>query len=459
MKILNKILLVVLVILVLFYLGICVFVAVKGKEIVAARIQEITQKKTTIGSVTLLPPINVKIDKLNIEGLVSADSVYVSPSILGFMQGKMIFNSLKLKRPHIYYELKPVIKEEVPVPAPDAAVDAALPKQNPPTPAVQPVQPVSQLPAPVAFKSIRIKNGIVDIVDYNVSKEGLKFAVTDIDLKIINLYLMPVSETAHFDLKANIPWKDGSSVGKILLNGWINLFKKEMQGDLRIKDIDGVYLYPYYSSWVNLEKARIGKAKLNFNSDIHGLNNEITATCHLELTEMERVPRPEGEDASRAEKITNVVLDIFKALNQGKIVLDFTVKTKMDSPEFGFSNIKMALQNKIAEGRKASGTITDNVIALPGKIIEGTVKEAGDVTKSVIGTTFGIGQEFKKAVEDSFRKESTPLPVETPALVQPAPAAEAKTEAPAQVQAQTQTQPTTETKVESTAVTSTEPSK
>ncbi len=421
MKILNKILLVVLVILVLIYLGICAFVAVKGKEIVVAKIQESTQKKATIGSVTLIPPINIKINKLNIEGLMSADSVYVSPSILGFMRGKLVFNLLKLKRPHISYELKPVKKEEPPIVSNTMvesalnAAEAVLIKENPPAKEPLPAAP-QQAIVPMIFKNIRVKNGNVDLIDYNVSNEGLKIAITEIDLKLTNLYLMPVSETAHFDLKANIPWKDGSSVGKILLNGWINLFKKDMQADLKIKDIDGVYLYPYYASWVNLEKARIGKAKLNFNSDIHGLNNDITATCHLELAEMERVQRQNGEDASRTEKITDVVLDIFRALNQGKIVLDFTIKTKMDQPQFGFSNIKMALENKIAEGRKANGTLTDNVIAFPGKVIEGTVKEAGDVTKSVIGSVFDIGQELKKSVEDSFRKES--VPTETPAQAQ-----------------------------------------
>ncbi len=410
MKILRKIVLVFLVILILIYLGTCAFVAVKGKEILAAKIQEAIQKKITIGSVILIPPLNLKISKIDIEGVLSADSVYVSPSIPWLLQGKIIFNSLRLNRPYVYYELRPVKKEEAPLS--DTAVKSALnasetvlTKQSLP---VSENQLTLQLPVPMIFKNIRIKGGKVDLVDYNVNKEGLKIAIADIDLSVTNLYLMPVSAVANFDLKANIPWKDGSDVGKISLNGWINLFKKDMQADLKISDIDGVYLYPYYTGWVNLEKARIGKAKLNFNSDIHGLNNEITSTCHLELAEMERVPRQEGEDASRAEKITNVVLDMFLALNQGKIVLDFTIKTKMDYPKFGFSNIKMALENKIAEGRKGSGTIAGNVITFPGKVIEGTVKEASDVTKSVIGSVFGIGQEFRKSVEDSFRKEAAP---------------------------------------------------
>ena len=68
-----------------------------------------------------------------------------------------------------------------------------------------------------------------------------------------------------------------------------------MQAALKIKDIDAIYLYPYYSMWVDLEKARIEKAKLNFSADINGLNNNVNVECHLELTDMVRKPLEPGQ--------------------------------------------------------------------------------------------------------------------------------------------------------------------
>jgi hypothetical protein len=181
-----------------------------------------------------------------------------------------------------------------------------------------------------------------------------------------------------------------------------------MQATINIQDIDGIYLGPYYSNWIDLEKARIEKANLNFTSNIQGLNNNITADCHLELTDIVRSPRPPEEPQEKAEKITNIVIDTLRALDQGKIVLDFTIKTKMDRPEFGLGNIKMAFEDRIAKvfGPSTSGIKPADILLLPLKIIEGSVKGATDISKAVIDGTFAVGNEFKKAVEDSFKTES-----------------------------------------------------
>ena len=113
-----------------------------------------------------------------------------------------------------------------------------------------------------------------------------------------------------------------------------------MLASLKIENIDAIAFYPYYSTWVDLEKARIEKAKLNFSSKIRGKDNDISAQCHLELTDIVRKVRPPEEAQQKAERLTDAVLDMFKAMNQGKVVLDFTLHTKMDHPQFGFENIK-----------------------------------------------------------------------------------------------------------------------
>jgi hypothetical protein len=183
-----------------------------------------------------------------------------------------------------------------------------------------------------------------------------------------------------------------------------------MQATFKIQDIDGVYLYPYYSNWMDTEKMRIEKANLNFNSNIHALNNNVTAECHLELTDIVRKPRPAEEVAERAEKMVSAALDIFKSLDQGKIVLDFTIRTKMDRPEFGFGNIKMALQHKIAQARSSVSTGPQDLLLFPVKLVEGVIKSAADVSKAMIDGTFAVGNELKKSVEQSFKKEPSKEP-------------------------------------------------
>jgi hypothetical protein len=255
--------------------------------------------------------------------------------------------------------------------------------------------------ANLAFKRINIENGKIDFIDHSVGANGIKITLKDVSFNLTNLYLPAHSVVTNFALKGRIPWQEGKAEGKIDAEGWVNLFKKDMAASLKISDIDGVYLYPYYSQWVDLEKARIEKAKLDFTSNINGLNNNITAECHLELSDIVFKPRPPEEKEEKAEKIATTVIDIFKTLNQGKIVLDFTIRTKMDRPEFGFSSIKMAFENKLAQ---VPGFKAEDVFSLPGKFLQSTVTSVTDLSRAVIDGVYAIGNEIKKGVEGAIEK-------------------------------------------------------
>jgi len=177
-----------------------------------------------------------------------------------------------------------------------------------------------------------------------------------------------------------------------------------MQATVKIADIDGISLYPYYAKWVDLERARIEKAKLNLVSNIKSVDNNLTAECHLELTDIVFKPRPEEEEQNKAQKIAVAVLDIFKALNKGKIVFNFTIKTKMINPAFSLNNIKDAFEARLAEGRK-NNHIAADIVRFPGRLVGGTVKSATDLSRALIDGVFSIGNKVKKAVEVAFKKE------------------------------------------------------
>jgi hypothetical protein len=77
----------------------------------------------------------------------------------------------------------------------------------------------------------------------------------------------------------------------------------------------------------------------------------------------------------------------------------------MDRPEFGFGNIRMAVEDKITQGSKGNKFGVTSVLLFPAKLLEGTVKGTTDISKAVIDGAFAVGNELKKAVEDSFKKE------------------------------------------------------
>jgi len=193
----------------------------------------------------------------------------------------------------------------------------------------------------------------------------------------------------------------GQTEGKIEARGWVNLFKKDMQVNVKVTDIDGVYLYPYYSTWVDLKKTRIESAKLNFTSDMKGTDNNLAAVCRLELTDIVFKQRQE-EEMSKADKIAQVVLGIFKALNQEKVIVNFTIKTKMTSPEFNFGYIKAAFEDKLREGMKYSRVNYADILKIPVKSVGRT---ATDLTRAVFNGTFGLVKVFKDTVVYAFEKK------------------------------------------------------
>jgi len=155
-----------------------------------------------------------------------------------------------------------------------------------------------------------------------------------------------------------------------------------------------------------LGKGAYRKAKLNFNSKITGENNDVSAQCHLELADIVRKPRPPEEPQQKAERLTDAVLDMFKAMNQGKVVLDFTLHTKMDHPQFGFENIKSAFEGKLMEARSYSGLRPQDMLLWPGKLLQGGIKSGSDLSKAAIDGVFALGNGMKKFFEDIMNKQT-----------------------------------------------------
>lgn len=455
-KLLLKIITIAFIVLAVVFSLSYAFLAIGGKVFIARQLEKAFHRPVSISYIILTPPFNVEIRGLNIQGLVKVDSIYASPSIFGFLRGRIAFNRIIITKPQITYEYgipqasknsqsqdssvkpqenKPPVTVDIgSIPtvvtnttkAIDSVVQAVSaittgnqttpapveqqqkpavtpPAANTTAPSVQAQPAVKSLP-PMIFKRLVIKDGRFDFIDYSVAKDGIRITFKDIQFKLSNLYLLPVSAVANFELHARMPWQEGSAQGRLELAGWLNLYEKDMRATLKIYDIDGIYLYPYYSTWVDLDKARIQKAKLNFTSDIKGIDNDIVSNCHLELTDIVRTPRSPDAPAEKAEKITDAVLDIFRALDQGKIVLDFTIKTKMDRPEFGFANIKMAFENKLAQ-RRSSAMRPEDLLKAPAKVLEGTVKGAMDLSKAMIDGIFAIGGELTKVTGEKFKQE------------------------------------------------------
>ncbi len=443
MRLQVKLLLAILVILIIGMAILHTFVNLKGKPIVINKLQDLFGREVKIGSLKAYLPFNVIINNIEVKDLFKIDKVNAKSGAFDIFRKDFTFSELKFKGMVITIE-KPLKKKSQDMPVPfiepvvanqtmtsnqtvvlnpvaavnetiSAAPAAILPQKDLNTSLSQNITPLAPakkkrfIPISRFFvKRMTLQDGALNFTDKSIEGKEVKLSIDKLNIIIENLeYPIRRSDVINFELSGEIPWQAEKGKGNINLDGWINIFKKDMQAVLKIEGLDGIVFYPYYSNWVDLEKARIEKAKLNFNSNIQSLNNDLTAQCQLALSDIVFKPRSAEEEELKAEKIAHAVLSIFKASNQGNVSINFTVKTKMDSPQFNFSNIRMAFEEKLTQARKGDGLQPQNIIMVPTRLLQGVFKGATDLTKAVINGTFGVGQEFKQSVEGMFR-EGTP---------------------------------------------------
>ncbi|MFC1675045.1 DUF748 domain-containing protein [Candidatus Omnitrophota bacterium] len=362
-----------------------------GKTILISRLKELTKKDVSIGHFLIRPPFNIYLEKLDIKDLARADSISVSPSVIGFLTGNVVFNSITIKNPEVVYERAMAGRAQTSAAVSSVATGAGKEKSR----------------LRLFLKRARIENGKVIFIDHSAGEKGIKLIVEEIDFRLDNLGLLPRSMRTNFKLQGRVPWQRSDYKGKITAEGWLNIFKKDMQAALKFEDIDGVYLYPYYSQWVDLDKARIESAKLQFTSDIEAVDNDLTAKCRVELTDIVRRQRLVDEEPGKEEKIADAVLDVFRILNRGGIVFNFTVRTKMDKPRLSAFDIKDAFDEKVAlaKAKKRSEFKMENVFAFPLRFLEGLAEGALELSQAAVDGTYALGKELKDSVEIAFTKE------------------------------------------------------
>lgn len=383
-----KIFLILMLLLVILFVFIYVFLSIKAKPILISQLEKSLNRKVDIDRVILIPLLNLEIKNLGIEGILEAESVFVSPNIFGILSGKLTLSKLKISKPKFDFKREKEREEKILFLDRKEAEKVSL-----------------TFPARKIFlQKVIIEKGYVNFSDTVIRPEGINLIVKELNLKIENLEVPFEGEVSRFSLKGLIPWRDEEQKGRIEATGWIDLYRKDMQADLMIEGIDGVYMSPYYSEYLSPENLGIEKATLNLSSQIQSHKNDLIANCQLELTDLSFKERlPEDKEKVIPKEMITKILDIFKTLEK-KICLSFVIKTKMDSPQFRIEDVKMAVEERISESQKDKFKPED-VIGLPTKILERIIRGATDISKATIEGVRAIGSGIKRMLEEAFRRE------------------------------------------------------
>jgi hypothetical protein len=379
--------------------GLHIFISKEGRKLVQAKLEQTFQRKVTVGSVHTSFPFALVVRDVEMKDVLFIEQAVAQGGIFDIFSGNFVLDHLLISRA----TLNLVKHAEKPPPAAGEGAAAGT---------ASPDNAICLIIPRILLKKVIITDSTLNLIDWGVNDAGLKVTVKNMDAQVENVNL-PVTGAgvSSFSMRGVIPWENMAENGKVRLEGWIDLSKKDMRASLNLQDIDGLYFYPYFSGWIDSEKAKLSKAKLNFTSQMTGLNNDVTMDCHLELTDVQMKPHAEGEPEDRAEKITNVVLELLKSMNQGKIAIDFKVLTTMDSPKFGYGVIQSAFNSKIKECIQAE-ELKPSLVKLPARIVGGVFKTAADLTRSVINGTVGIGQAIGKSLQASFARVPASQPVD-----------------------------------------------
>ncbi|MDP2939536.1 MAG: DUF748 domain-containing protein [Candidatus Omnitrophota bacterium] len=349
MKKLKKILLIIVIIFLLAFVILSVFVAFRGKSIAKDLMQKSLNRKVELESIKARFPFSIEINNLNIENLVTAKRIIITPSIIGFVSGRLGLNQMQLIDPEFF-----LVRNE------DASWNL----------------PVSKGKGKVFIAGIIIKNGILNLIDKRVEPSGFSFKVKEIELNLHTSLLSTSPLNVSFFLKANVPSKDEKTTGTISADGWINWLKKDMKGEIKLTDLDALAFLPYYEKYL---PSSLKSGRIFFNSDLIAKNNDLNADCHLKVEDL--MFEKKDEEKSPAVSFLDIVTGGLKNENQ-EITLDFTVKTKLDEPRIDVAKLT---------GSVVAKSLGQSMIKNPEETIE-KIK--------------GIGKDFESFGKEMLKKKA-----------------------------------------------------
>lgn len=323
-----------------------------GKTIVSGQIEKTLKLKASLGSLTVGFPLTVSFKDLEIKDLIKADSISLSPSLLGLLAGKVVLNNLAIERPVITVSRDAQGKFNLPV----------LDQKG--------KQP------PILMAGLRINNGRFIFSDKKISQEGYQVIVDKINVDISKVTLPPTSLYTNFKVSAILLDREGNPAGEAGLNGWIDFGPKDMDGRLELKDIEAASLAPYLQDMIKVKK--LLSARIGFAADLKAKNNNLAAKCHVEFAPQ---ARPDKQEPS--SDIASDVLSLFSD-DAGSMAFDFTINTKLDNPKLNSLNMKGII------GQAA----VDNIASQPAENVIEKVKDTVEKFKD-------IGDSFK----DIFKKK------------------------------------------------------
>lgn len=243
-----------------------------------------------------------------------------------------------------------------------------------------------------------IKNGGGELIDLT-TKEQTKFTFKNTTLKIKNLTYPRLSKF-NISLNTSFQTKDVAQGNTVDVSGWVDYFNKNMNVNVDVQEVNCRTFNDYYPNFWRPERFGVRDAILALKVNLNSQYNDLIIDGVLSLDKIDFV-EVEAGDEKLSDRINylRTILALLKG-TKDKPVLNFKLKTKMDSPKLDFASIKSNFKGMVSIG---AGAILGEVV---GKAIgkEGMEKDIKkDVEDLFTGGEMNKTAETIKDVVDTFK--------------------------------------------------------
>ncbi|MBU1125824.1 MAG: DUF748 domain-containing protein [Candidatus Omnitrophica bacterium] len=322
MRRVNKILIAVVAVGCVCFVLAAAVVAVFGKKIIEAQLEQNLKVDARIGGIGLSLPLTVTVTDLTVGNLLTVEKLSFSLNPLGFLAGKILLTTLVLDSPVITLE---------------QSADGHL---------NLPVFPSGGNPAPVLLTGLLVKNGTLLFTDKKVIPQGYTVGLDQITLTVSKVMVPPTSLNVKCAINAAVVAADRKPFGLIEAKGWVDLGPKDMQGNIVVKDLEVTRLAPYYGDFFSKRKLRSGI--LNLFVELSARHNAARADCHLQLSKLTYASGGAPQEQSGGQELFSRALDLF-ADEKGAIEFDYALNFSLDNPRVDLKTLQKAMWEAAAK--------------------------------------------------------------------------------------------------------------
>lgn len=393
-----------LIVIAVLHIGLFAFINLKGKDILASRIEEKIGIKPKIGSLSLHFPFMLTIDDFSLGTLSFAKA---NISVRSF---NPISPSLKLNKVHIDKLHLEIIKEKGKVavdPVYQRSIDKAKPARDKDDDKLSQEKDSSR-PKPkkdmakemtIEIKDFYLKDSELRYIDKN-QKPVIDLILSELNLKITN-FNYPKFTKFNINFDSSLKMEKEVLKDLITANGWIDYFNRNMDMILRVNSFRYSAFSDFYPSVWRHQNLGLKKAILSLNSKIIAEENNLTIDNLLSLEEVEfiKISEENQKELSR-QRLIKTVIGLLKDEN-GKSQIRLKLKTKMDTPQIDLDVLGKGLKESVPLGPKfiteqiiyKAGDIAKEGVTKPEKIPQNTIETTIDAIKNTV-------DKFKDIFED-----------------------------------------------------------